>query len=153
VQDLGASIKNSDTLKTASGINAGGQIVGRYDLDDGSTHAFLLASSRLADLGTLGGAGSEALGINQNGLIVGGGVVRCWLVLPAEFVAAAMASSSASVADTSGQAASDANSALANTAAPWWDANPLADSKANTYATADSDAYPDSSSNPNSPSR
>lgn len=55
-----------------------------------------------------------------------------------------MASSSASVADTSGQAASDANSALANSAASWWDANPPADSKANTYATADSDAYPDS---------
>ena len=55
-----------------------------------------------------------------------------------------MASSSASVADTSGQAASYADSALADTAASWWYANPSADSKANTYATADSDAYPDS---------
>ena len=66
------------------------------------------------------------------------------MVLPAKFVAAAMASSSASVADTSGQAASYANSALANPATSWWYANPPADSKANTYATADSDAYPDS---------
>ncbi|HTD15862.1 MAG TPA: hypothetical protein VK673_11820, partial [Chthoniobacterales bacterium] len=51
--------------------NAGGEIVGRYDLDDGSTRAFLLASGHLTDLGTLGGTGSEALGINQNGVIVG----------------------------------------------------------------------------------
>jgi len=41
-----------------------------------------------------------------------------------------MASSSASLADTSGQAASYANSP--------------ADSKVNTYATADAGAYPDS---------
>jgi probable HAF family extracellular repeat protein len=73
VQDLGVSTKDSDTLKTAYGVNAGGQIVGRYDLDDGSTHAFVLASGHLTDLGTLGGTGSEALGINQNGEIVGDG--------------------------------------------------------------------------------
>jgi hypothetical protein len=66
------------------------------------------------------------------------------LVLPAKFVATAMASSSASLADTSGQAASYANSALANTAPSWWYANPPADSKVNTYATADAGAYPDS---------
>src|ERR1700760_785549 len=70
VQDLGVSTKDSDTLKTAYGVNAIGQIGGRYDLDDGSTHAFLLASGHLTDLGTLGGTGSEALGINQNGEIV-----------------------------------------------------------------------------------
>jgi hypothetical protein len=57
-------------------------------------------------------------------------MVRRWLVLPAKFVAAAMASSSASVADTTGQAVSYAN--------------PPADSKANTYAAADAGAYPDS---------
>jgi hypothetical protein len=33
---------------------------------------------------------------------------------------------------------------LANTAASWWYANPEADSKANTYATAYAGAYPDS---------
>lgn len=102
-------------------------------------------------------------------------MVRCGLVLPAEFVAAALASSSASVADTAEKTAPYTDPALANTSASWWYPNPsaYADSKANTYATADADPYadaatypnsdsdaatnakadPDSSSNPDSPSR
>ena len=105
-------------------------------------------------------------------------MVRCGLVLPAEFVAAALASSSPSVADTSGKTAPYADPALANTAATWWYANSSADAKTNTYATADADPHadphadttiyansdtatnadsnakadPDSSSNPDSPS-
>jgi serine-aspartate repeat-containing protein C/D/E len=61
-----------------------------------------------------------------------------------------MASSSASVADTSGQAASYADSALADTTASWWYANTSADSKANTYATADADPYANTAAYPNS---
>jgi probable HAF family extracellular repeat protein len=72
----GLSVKNSDTLKTAYGINANGQIVGRYDTESGSTRAFLFASQQLTDLGTLGGSDSEALGINQTGIIVGDSVTR-----------------------------------------------------------------------------
>jgi hypothetical protein len=97
-------------------------------------------------------------------------MVRCGLVLPAEFVAAALASSSASVADSSEKTAPYTDPALANTAASWWYTNSPAhaDSKANTNATADADpnsdtaaypnpdsdakADPDSSSNPDSPS-
>lgn len=95
-------------------------------------------------------------------------MVRCGLVLPAEFVAAALASSSASVADSSEKTAPYTDPALANTAASWWYTNSpaYADSKANTNATADADpnsdtaanadsdpkADPDSSSNPDSPS-
>jgi probable HAF family extracellular repeat protein len=76
VTDLGLSVKNSDTLKTAYGTNANGQVVGRFDTDSGSTHAFLFASQQLTDLGTLGGSDSEALGINQTGIIVGDSVTR-----------------------------------------------------------------------------
>ena len=93
-------------------------------------------------------------------------MVRCGLVLPAEFVAAALASSSASVADSSEKTAPYTDPALANTAASWWYTNTsaYADSKANTYAAAypnsdsatnadsDSKADPDSPSNPDSPS-
>jgi len=71
VKDLGISAKNSDTLKTAYGINAEGMIVGRYDTDSGSTHGFLFSANHLTDLGTLGGGNSEALGINRRGIIVG----------------------------------------------------------------------------------
>jgi len=79
-------------------------------------------------------------------------MVRCGLVLPAEFVAAALASSSASVADSSEKTAPYTDPALANTAASWWYANSPAhaDSKANTYATPDADPYADTAAYPNS---
>jgi hypothetical protein len=79
-------------------------------------------------------------------------MVRCGLVLPAEFVAAALASSSSSVADSSEKTAPYTDPALANTAASWWYANSPAhaDSKANTYATADADPYADTAAYPNS---
>jgi hypothetical protein len=79
-------------------------------------------------------------------------MVRCGLVLPAEFVAAALASSSASVADSSEKTAPYTDPALANTAASRWYANSPAhaDSKANTYATADADPYADTEAYPNS---
>jgi probable HAF family extracellular repeat protein len=70
-QDLGIETTVSSLLQTAYGINDSGQIVGRYQNTDGVTHAFLYASGQLTDLGTLGGANSEALAINVNGLIVG----------------------------------------------------------------------------------
>ena len=83
-------------------------------------------------------------------------MVRSGLVLPAEFVAAALASSPASVADTAEKTAPYTDPALADTAASWWYANSSAhaDSKANAYATADADPYADttaySNSNPDS---
>jgi hypothetical protein len=97
-------------------------------------------------------------------------MVRCGLVLPAEFVAAALASSSASVADSAEKTAPYTDPALANTAASWWYTNSPAhaDSKANTDPNSDTAAYPnpdsatnadsdakadpDSSSYPDSPS-
>ena len=70
-QDLGIESTASSQLETAYGVNDSGQIVGRYQNADGATHAFLYASGQLTDLGSLGGANSEALAINVNGLIVG----------------------------------------------------------------------------------
>ncbi|MGA7127769.1 MAG: hypothetical protein WBZ19_15775 [Chthoniobacterales bacterium] len=70
-QDLGIESTASSLLETAYGVNDSGQIVGRYQNADGATHAFLYASGQLTDLGSLGGANSEALAINVNGLIVG----------------------------------------------------------------------------------
>ena len=79
-------------------------------------------------------------------------MVRGWLVLPAKFVAAALASSSASVADSSEEAAPYTDPALANAPAPWWytDSAADADSKANTYAAADTDPYADATGHSNS---
>jgi hypothetical protein len=91
-------------------------------------------------------------------------MVRCGLVLPAEFVAAALASSSASVADSAEKAAPYTDPALANTAASWWytnspaHADPNSDTAAypnpDSATNADSDAKADldSSSYPDSPS-
>ena len=70
-QDLGIESTASSLLETAYGVNDSGQIIGRYQNADGATHAFLYASGQLTDLGSLGGANSEALAINVNGLIVG----------------------------------------------------------------------------------
>lgn len=56
----------------ARGINASGQVVGRFDTFGGE-HAFITApnGAGMTDLGTLGGARSLAFGINASGQVVG----------------------------------------------------------------------------------
>jgi hypothetical protein len=71
-------------------------------------------------------------------------MVRCGLVLPAEFVAAALASSSASVADSAEKTAPYTDPALANTAASWWYTN----SPAHADPNSDTAAYPKPDSRP-----
>jgi probable HAF family extracellular repeat protein len=56
----------------ASGINAGGQIVGASNTAGGVANAFLYSNGIMLNLGTLeGGAQSYAIGINASGEVVG----------------------------------------------------------------------------------
>ncbi len=78
MQDLGSL---GGTLSVAGGLNVGpfgailnnrGQAIGTSTLPGDETwHAFLWNSGTMIDLGTLGGNVSEALAINESGLIVG----------------------------------------------------------------------------------
>lgn len=53
-------------------INNNGQVVGRFNLDYGFIHAFSWKSgATMVDLGTLGGAYSEAVAVNDSGQIAG----------------------------------------------------------------------------------
>lgn len=57
----------------AGSINNAGQIVGGYQLSDGSRHGFLLSGGLFTTIDDPNATlGSEALGINQSGQIVGG---------------------------------------------------------------------------------
>jgi probable HAF family extracellular repeat protein len=61
-------------LFRANGINAAGQIVGSIVVKEGdkmSTHAAVYEDGSVIDLGTLGGLASEALAINDAGVVVG----------------------------------------------------------------------------------
>ena len=59
------------TGSSASDINRWGDVVGNITSGD-VTHGFLNAGGTYTDLGTLGGANSNARGINDSGQIVGG---------------------------------------------------------------------------------
>jgi probable HAF family extracellular repeat protein len=68
--DIGALTGNY--YSDAVGINDAGQVIGSYQAN-GAFHAFITNASatELTDLGTLGGLGSQALGINNIGQVVG----------------------------------------------------------------------------------
>ena len=53
-------------VTVGTGLNDQGQVVGYSQLSDGSTHAFLF-DGQIHDLGTFGGVGSAACGINNFG--------------------------------------------------------------------------------------
>jgi probable HAF family extracellular repeat protein len=69
MQDLGTL---GGAASEAFGINAGGQVVGKAQRDNGEEHAFLKNPGQdMQDLGTLGGTFSDASGINVSGQVVG----------------------------------------------------------------------------------
>lgn len=55
----------------ANDINNDGVVVGNFPYSATSVHAFLNRGKGLVDLGTLGGAASDALAINNNGKVLG----------------------------------------------------------------------------------
>lgn len=59
-------------------ITAEGKVAGTIDVPDGSRHAFLYDGKKMIDLGTMGGTGSEATGLNQRGQVVGWAFAKGW---------------------------------------------------------------------------
>ena len=74
--------KRGGNFSRANGINANGQVVGfcSETLDGASSRAFIVStagSSRaMIDLGTLGGAYAQALGINDSGFVTGNSQIK-----------------------------------------------------------------------------
>ncbi len=65
----------ADGSSLATAINNSNQVVGYATNDDGEVHAFIWqyteGESVITDLGTLGGANSWAVAINDNGIVIG----------------------------------------------------------------------------------
>jgi len=105
-RDLGAL---GGATSVAYGINASGQVVGTADTASGQTHAFLYDGCGMHDLNSLlpsdsGWALTAALGLNDNGQIVGlgshNGVSHAYLLTPGLHVAcSALASTQAGGGD------------------------------------------------------
>jgi probable HAF family extracellular repeat protein len=59
-------------------ITADGKVAGTIDVPGGALHAFLYDGKKMIDLGTMGGTGSEATGLNQRGQVVGWAYAKGW---------------------------------------------------------------------------
>lgn len=59
------------TADSAAYLGAAGRVAGVYETASGDTHAFVIASGALQDLGTLGGANSAPYGMSSSGEVVG----------------------------------------------------------------------------------
>ena len=70
VVDLG-TLDGPDGTSNSYSINNRGQIAGASFRADGTFHGVLWQGHNMVDLGTLGGADSLALGLNDNGQIIG----------------------------------------------------------------------------------
>jgi probable HAF family extracellular repeat protein len=62
---------NAGLQSYGASLNAAGDVVGRSEKLDGSSHAFVYRNGSMQDLGSLGGFTSEAQGITDTGQIVG----------------------------------------------------------------------------------
>jgi probable HAF family extracellular repeat protein len=65
------TLNGPDVQSVPNSINNRGQIVGLTFRADGTLHGVLWQDRKMIDLGTLGGPSSVALGINDNGQIIG----------------------------------------------------------------------------------
>jgi probable HAF family extracellular repeat protein len=70
--------KGTGAVVHHNSITADGKVAGTIDARDGSLHAFLYDGTKMIDLGTMGGAGSEAHAINQRGQVVGRAYGQGW---------------------------------------------------------------------------
>jgi probable HAF family extracellular repeat protein len=70
-QDLGTIGGVTGAFSIATALNNSGQVVGNSNVTSVGIHAFLYSNGAMRDLGTLGGAFSNATGINNAGQVAG----------------------------------------------------------------------------------